>query len=182
MGMNFGMGYNPLINPNLSPQQRVMQYEQQMQLQTQMQPPMQQNPMQMQVQVQAPAQSIIKPFYVTSKKEAEASQTPFDGSIHIYLNTAKNEIYTKKLMNDGSADFRVYKNSKISPQAKEEIDDEDEEGVASNNHHHIEKIDLSPLLTRLDAHEKRFSDIEGELERLNKYPINKNKKEVKNDE
>lgn len=175
MGMNFGMGYNPLINPNLSPQQRVMQYEQQMQLQSQMQPPMQQNPMQMQVQMQAPAQSIIKPFYVTSRQEAEASQTPFDGSIHIYLNTAKNEIYTKKLMNDGSADFRVYKNSKASSQAKEDVETETAEAET-------EKIDLSPLLTRLDAHEKRFSDIEGELERMNKYPINKNKKEVKNDE
>lgn len=180
MGMNFGMGYNPLINPNLSPQQRVMQYEQQMQMQAQMQPPMQQNPMQMQVQMQAPAQSIIKPFYVTSRQEAEASQTPFDGSIHIYLNTAKNEIYTKKLMNDGSADFRVYKTSKINSQVKEEIETETEK--ETENTQHIEKIDLSPLLTRLDAHEKRFSDIEGELERINKYPINKNKKEVKNDE
>lgn len=179
MSMNFGMGYNPLINPNLTPQQRVIQYEQQMQLQNQMQPPMQQNPMQMQIPMQAPAQSIIKPFYVTSRQEAEASQTPFDGSIHIYLNTAKNEIYTKKLMNDGSADFRVYKNlkTKAEPKSEEEIETETETETVK-----VEKIDLSPLLTRLDAHEKRFSDIEGELERMNKYPINKNKKEVKNDE
>ena len=171
--MNFGMGYNPLINPNLSPHQRVMQYEQQMQLQNQMQPPMQ-----IPIQMQAPAQSIIKPFYVTSRQEAEASQTPFDGSIHIYLNTAKNEIYTKKLMNDGSVDFRVYKNLKIKEETKNETETEEIEPKTVK----VEKIDLSPLLTRLDAHEKRFSDIEGELERMNKYPINKNKKEVKNDE
>lgn len=178
MSMNFGMGYNPLINPNLSPHQRVMQYEQQMQLQNQMQPPMQQNPMQIPMQMQAPAQSIIKPFYVTSRQEAEASQTPFDGSIHIYLNTAKNEIYTKKLMNDGSADFRVYKNLKIKEETKNETETEEIEPKTVK----VEKIDLSPLLTRLDDHEKRFSYIEGELERMNKYPINKNKKEVKNDE
>ena len=108
MSMNFGMGYNPLLNPNITPQQRVMQYEHQMQLQNQMQPPMQ---MQSQMPMQMQTQALIKPFYVTSRQEAEASLTPFDGSLHIYLNTANNEIYTKKLLNDGSAEFKIYKSS-----------------------------------------------------------------------
>lgn len=156
MSMNFGMGYNPLLNPNITPQQRVMQYEQQMQLQNQMQP-------MMQPQMQSQVQSLIKPFYVTSKQEAEASQTPFDGSVHVYLNTAKNEIYTKKLMNDGSAEFKVYSIGS----AKEEVKQD-------------EKIDISPIISRLDEHEKNISEIKSEIDRMNKYPINK-KKEVKDE-
>ena len=160
MSMNFGMGYNPLLNPNITPQQRVMQYEQQMQLQNQMQPVMQN-------QMQPQMQSLIKPFYVTSKQEAEASQTPFDGSLHVYLNTAKNEIYTKKLLNDGSAEFKVYS---ISAPKTEEKEEKKEKG-----------IDIAPLISRLDEHEKNISEIKSEIERMNKYPINKAKKEVKDE-
>lgn len=158
MSMNFGMGYNPLLNPNLNPQQRVMQYEQQMQLQNQMQPPMQMN-------VNLQSQQLIKPFYVTSRQEAEASQTPFDGSVHIYVNTAKNEIYTKKLQNDGSAEFKIFKVF---------VGEEKEVKPAV--------IDLKPFEKRLDEQDKRIEEISSEIERMNKYPINKNKKEVKNDE
>ena len=158
MSMNFGVGYNPLLNPNLNPQQRVRQYEQQMQLQNQMQPPMQMN-------VNLQSQQLIKPFYVTSKQEAEASQTPFDGSVHIYVNTAKNEIYTKKLQNDGSAEFKIFKAENL---VKEEIKKND--------------VDLKPILSRLDEQDKKIEEINSEIERMNKYPINKNRKEVKNDE
>ena len=170
MSMNFGMGYNPLLNPNITPQQRVMQYEHQMQLQNQMQPPMQ---MQSQMPMQMQTQALIKPFYVTSRQEAEASQTPFDGSLHIYLNTANNEIYTKKLLNDGSAEFKIYKSS---------IKADNIEKISQEKAENFSKLNLEPLINRLDEHDKSLTEIKSEIERMNKYPINKSKKEVKADE
>ena len=83
----------------------------------------------------------------------------------VYVNTAKNEIYTKKLQNDGSAEFKIFKAENL---VKEEIKKND--------------VDLKPILSRLDEQDKKIEEINSEIERMNKYPINKNRKEVKNDE
>lgn len=53
-------------------------------------------------------QQAIKGRPVSSYDEAKASMIDLDGSLFVFPDVANKRIYTKQIMLDGSADFRVY--------------------------------------------------------------------------
>ena len=171
MGMNFGnngyggYGYNQAIfNPNLNPQQRLYQMEHQHVAQMQSQPPMQS-------QIQQAQMPIIRSFYVGSIDEAKGVQTPFDGSVIVLINKSLNEVYIKKLGDDGNSDFRIYTQSKK---------------VEENSSQNTEKI-IEDLKNRIEILEKEKSEKtevkENKENKESSYPITKFKKGSKeNDE
>lgn len=57
---------------------------------------------------QGNVQQIIKGRPVSSYDEAKASMIDLDGSLFVFPDVANKRIYTKQIMLDGSADFRVY--------------------------------------------------------------------------
>ncbi len=50
----------------------------------------------------------IRASLVMNKEEANAQQVAMDGSISMFLNNTANEIYTKKLGNNGLPEFKTY--------------------------------------------------------------------------
>lgn len=50
----------------------------------------------------------IRASLVMNKEEANAQQVAMDGSISMFLNNTTNEIYTKKLGNNGLPEFKTY--------------------------------------------------------------------------
>lgn len=106
--------YNPYyapmpFNPMQAYQQRLQNMEQAYphlaQQQAQMQQPMQPGaPMPMQPQQTPP----LKGRAVTGVEEARAAQIDFDGSIHVFTDTANGRIYTKQLGLNGQAVFNTY--------------------------------------------------------------------------
>lgn len=59
-------------------------------------------------QASAQPQQGIKGRPVSSYDEAKASMIDLDGSLFVFPDVANKRIYTKQIMLDGSADFRVY--------------------------------------------------------------------------
>ena len=59
-------------------------------------------------QVQPQQNQIIKGRPVSSYEEAKASMIDLDGSLFVFPDIANKRIYTKQIMLDGTADFRVY--------------------------------------------------------------------------
>lgn len=57
---------------------------------------------------QGNVQQGIKGRPVSSYDEAKASMIDLDGSLFVFPDVANKRIYTKQIMLDGSADFRVY--------------------------------------------------------------------------
>lgn len=118
-----GTYYNPMaaqqpMYNTMSPyQNRLAQYEQQYpQYNNQMQgyPNMAQN-----AQNQ---QSFIKGRAVTSFDEAKASMIDLDGSLHVFTDIGNGKIYTKQIMNDGTAQIHTYvMNDAPAPKETEEI-------------------------------------------------------------
>lgn len=51
---------------------------------------------------------ILKGRPVTSIEEVKATPVDFDGSIFYFPDMTNNRIYTKQIMMDGSASFKVY--------------------------------------------------------------------------
>lgn len=45
---------------------------------------------------------------VSSKEEARAAQIDFDGSLWVFTDVGNEKIYTKQIMNDGTATFKTY--------------------------------------------------------------------------
>lgn len=45
---------------------------------------------------------------VSSKEEARATQIDFDGSLWVFTDVGNEKIYTKQIMNDGTATFKTY--------------------------------------------------------------------------
>lgn len=97
---NMQGGYNPM-----SPyQSRLNQYEQQYQQQQYNQMQGYQNMSQ-----NAPnQQSYIKGRAVTSFDEAKASMIDLDGSLYVFTDVANGKMYTKQIMNDGTAQLHTY--------------------------------------------------------------------------
>lgn len=91
--MNFG--YSNFYNPMATPQDRLRQLEQQYP-QFAPQPP---------VAPQTPMQG-VRATLVMSKEEAVAREVPMDGTLNVLV--AGNEIYTKKLGNDGLPEFKTF--------------------------------------------------------------------------
>lgn len=54
---------------------------------------------------------------VMDRTEAAAYSVPMDGTTGVFINPAKNEIYTKKLGNNGMPEFKVYKETQETPPA-----------------------------------------------------------------
>ncbi len=71
--------------------------------------PYQQQLNQYQQQYQQYTQPNIKVSYVMSKEEANVQIVPMDGSLTVFINPTLNEIYTKKLGNNGLPEFLTYK-------------------------------------------------------------------------
>lgn len=99
------MGGQQMYNTMAPYQNRLSQYEQQypqygMQNQMQGYQNMPQN---------APnQQSYIKGRAVTSFDEAKASMIDLDGSLYVFTDVANGKIYTKQIMNDGTAQLHTY--------------------------------------------------------------------------
>lgn len=76
---------------------------------------MNQNQQYMQIpQVQQPAQVVqVKGRPVSNIEEARASMIDLDGSLFVFPNVSNGEIYTKQIMLDGTAEFKVYKTEQI---------------------------------------------------------------------
>lgn len=53
-------------------------------------------------------QTPIRASIVMNREEANAQQVAYDGSISLFLNKATNEIYAKKLGNNGLPEFYTY--------------------------------------------------------------------------
>lgn len=67
------------------------------------------NPYQMYQQTaQQTQQQVIKGRPVSSYEEAKASMIDLDGSLFVFPDIANGRIYTKQIMMDGTADFRIY--------------------------------------------------------------------------
>lgn len=62
---------------------------------------------QMSIQPQSQPQ-VIKGRPVSSYEEAKASMIDLDGSLFVFPDIANKRIYTKQIMLDGTADFKVY--------------------------------------------------------------------------
>ena len=89
---NPAVGYQMQVNQN-----RINQLEQQY------------NPYQAYQQpVQQTQQQVIKGRPVSSYEEAKASMIDLDGSLFVFPDIANGRIYTKQIMMDGTADFRIY--------------------------------------------------------------------------
>lgn len=67
--------------------------------------PQQAMPMQ---QAQGASGGVIKGRPVSSEEEARASMIDLDGSLFVFTDVAHHRIYTKQILLDGSADFKVY--------------------------------------------------------------------------
>lgn len=95
------MGGQQIYNPMTPYQNRLSQYEQQYpQYNMQGYQNMPQN---------APnQQSFIKGRAVTSFDEAKASMIDLDGSLYVFTDVANGKIYTKQIMNDGTAQLHTY--------------------------------------------------------------------------
>lgn len=104
--MNYG--YPNYYNPMATPQERLRQLEQQYP-QFAPQPP---------VAPQTPVQG-VRAALVMSKEEAFAREVPMDGSLTVMI--AGNEIYTKKLGNDGLPEFKTFT---FQAPSKEKVKDE----------------------------------------------------------
>lgn len=139
MTMNYG--YNQIPNPIMQYQQRLAQMEQQF-------PQFSQQPMQQSLQQQS-----LRATLVTNIQEAQASQIPLDGSITVFVNSASNEVYSKRVGKDGLPEFKTYKGDE--PPTKE--------------------VEENPLESRIKALEEKIEQFEKPDA---KYPINK-KKEAK---
>ena len=50
----------------------------------------------------------LKYIPLSSKEEARASQIDFDGSLWVFTDVGNEKIYTKQIMNDGTATFKTY--------------------------------------------------------------------------
>lgn len=94
--MNYGYT-NYSYNPMTTPQQRLAQLEQQY-------PQFAPQPQ----QITQPPMQRIQASLVMSKEEATAQTVPMDGSLGIFVNFAGNEIYTKKLGNNGLPEFKTF--------------------------------------------------------------------------
>lgn len=89
---NPAVGYQMQANQN-----RINQLEQQY------------NPYQVyQQSTQQAQQQVIKGRPVSSYEEAKASMIDLDGSLFVFPDIANGRIYTKQIMMDGTADFRIY--------------------------------------------------------------------------
>ena len=55
-----------------------------------------------------PAQNYIKGRPVVSIDEARAAQIDLDGSLYVFTDIPNKKIYTKQIVQDGSAMFKVY--------------------------------------------------------------------------
>ena len=76
---------------------------------------MNQNQQYMQVpQMQQVAQVRGRP--VSNIEEARASMIDLDGSLFVFPNVSNGEIYTKQIMLDGTAEFKVYKTEQVQKQ------------------------------------------------------------------
>lgn len=64
----------------------------------------------------------IRASIVMNKEEANAQQVAYDGSISLFLNNAKNEIYAKKLGTNGLPEFYTYVLLN-EPKKKDDLDD-----------------------------------------------------------
>lgn len=107
-------GYTPYFNPMATPQQRLAQMEQ-------MYPQFAQPQMPMQQQAQTPqAGQIAKASLVMTKEEALAQQVP-DYAMGVFVNKAANEVYIKKLGNDGLPEFKTYNETVINNVTNPEV-------------------------------------------------------------
>ena len=93
-----GYQNNPVVGYQMQANQnRINQLEQQY------------NPYQAYQQpVQQTQQQVIKGRPVSSYEEAKASMIDLDGSLFVFPDIANGRIYTKQIMMDGTADFRIY--------------------------------------------------------------------------
>lgn len=96
-----GYGMNPYQQQIT--QNRLNQMEQQYNAQTAYQPQYQN-----QMAQQQPMAQVIKGRPVSSYDEAKASMIDLDGSLFVFTDVANKRIYTKQIMLDGTADFKVY--------------------------------------------------------------------------
>lgn len=89
--MNYG--YNGFYNPMATPQDRLRQLEQQY-------------PQYVPQQAVNQQMQGVRATLVMSKEEAIAREVPMDGSLSVLISN--NEIYTKKLGNNGLPEFKTF--------------------------------------------------------------------------
>ena len=70
-------------------------------------------------QYSAPVQNTAKQPIISSlvmdRQEAVAVQVPMDGTLGVFINPVKNEVYTKKLGNNGLPEFKTYREIQEAP-------------------------------------------------------------------
>lgn len=109
-------GYQPYINPMATPQQRLAQMEQQYPQFAPQPQPIQQPTVQ--------AGQIANASLVMNKEEALAQQVP-DFAMGVFVNKAANEIYVKKLGNNGLPEFKTFiEKIEVPPEKKSDVIDE----------------------------------------------------------
>ena len=95
--------------------------------------------------VQQTQQQVIKGRPVSSYEEAKASMIDLDGSLFVFPDIANGRIYTKQIMMDGTADFRIY--NLVSDNAQGNVPVQKEE---QGKPEYVLKKDFDRIVKRLE--------------------------------
>lgn len=95
--------------------------------------------------VQQAQQQVIKGRPVSSYEEAKASMIDLDGSLFVFPDIANGRIYTKQIMMDGTADFRIY--NLVSDNAQGNVPVQKEE---QGKPEYVLKKDFDRIVKRLE--------------------------------